>query len=146
MITRVLLNLTSQEEYGCSYGLLRNFLTSPKMKSPSTPDELSIIDNSMLTRKKQQPSKIPTPVTTKTSNYKAKEVSRKHLFSDDLFLHEEIRKELDNKQQIIESLLQQILENVRPIHQTPILIMVLIWVLISNPQGTNPQNTNHHLN
>ena len=149
MITRVLLNLTSQEEYGCSYGLLRNFLTSPKMKSPSTPDELSIIDDSKLTRKKQQPSKIPTPVTTKTSTYKAKEVSRKHLFSDDLFLHEEIiflRKELDNKQQIIETLLQQILENVRPIHQTPVLIMILIWVLISNPQGTNPQNTNHHLN
>ena len=58
------------------------------MKSPSTPDELSIIDNSMLTRKKQQPSK--TPVTPKTPTYKAKEVSRKHLFADDLFLQEEI--------------------------------------------------------
>ena len=58
------------------------------MKSPSTPDELSIIDNSMLTRKNQQPSK--TPVTPKTPTYKAKEVSRKHLFADDLFLQEEI--------------------------------------------------------
>ena len=48
-----------------------NTVTSPKMKSPSTPDELSIIDNSMLTRKKQQRSKTPTPVTPKTSTYKA---------------------------------------------------------------------------
>ena len=28
-----------------------NTVTSPKMKLPSTPDELSVIDNSMLTRK-----------------------------------------------------------------------------------------------
>ena len=90
------------------------------MKSPSTPDELSIIDNSMLTRKKQQPSKTPTPVTPKTPTYKAKEVSKKHLFSDDLFLQKEIiflRKVLDNKQSIIETLLQKISENVRSIHQ-----------------------------
>ena len=67
------------------------------MKSPSTPDELSIIDIPMLTRKKQQPSETSTPVTPKTPTYKAKEVSRKHLFSEDLFLQEEIiflRKEL----------------------------------------------------
>ena len=29
-----------------------NTVTSPKMKSPSTSDELSVIDNSILTRKK----------------------------------------------------------------------------------------------
>ena len=93
--------------------------TSPKMKSPSTPVEWSIFDNSRLTRKKQ-PSKTPTPVTTKTPAYKAKKVSRKHLFSDDLLLREEIiflRKELDNKQRIIETLLQQISGNVRLTHQ-----------------------------
>ena len=67
-----------------------NTVTSPKMKSPSTPDELSIIDNSKLTRKYQQRSKSPTPVTRKTSTYKAKEVSKKHLFSDGMFLQEEI--------------------------------------------------------
>ena len=97
-----------------------NTITSPKMKSPSNPDELSIIDNSMLARKKQQRSKTPTPVTPKTSTYKAKEVSKKYLFLDDLFLQEEIMfltKELDNKQRIIETLLQQISENVMPIHQ-----------------------------
>ena len=74
----------------------------------------------MLTSKKQQPSTTPMPVTPKTPIYNAKEVSRKHLFSDDSFLKEEIiflRKELDNKQQIIETLLQQISESVRPIHQ-----------------------------
>ena len=43
-----------------------NTETSPKMKSPSTPDELSIIDNSMLTRKKQQASKPPTSITPKS--------------------------------------------------------------------------------
>ena len=37
-----------------------NTVISPKIKPPSTPYELSIIDNSMLTRKKQQPSKNPT--------------------------------------------------------------------------------------
>ena len=85
------------------------------MKSPSTPNELSIIDSSMLTRKKQQQSKTPSTITPKTSTYKAKEVSKKHLFSNDLFLQEEImflRKELDNKQRILETLLQQISENV----------------------------------
>ena len=54
----------------------------------------------MLTRKKQQPSTTPILVTTKTPTYKAKEVSRKHLFSDDLFLQEKmiiLRKELDNR-------------------------------------------------
>ena len=59
------------------------------MKSISTPVELSIINNSMLTTKKQQPSTTPIPITPKTPFYKAKEVSRKHLFSDDLFLQEE---------------------------------------------------------
>ena len=42
------------------------------------------------------------------------------MFSDNSFLKEEIiflRPELDNKQRIIETLLQQISENVRPIHQ-----------------------------
>ena len=58
-----------------------NTTTSPKVKSLSTPDELSITDNSMLTRKKQQPSETPTTVTPKTSTYEAKEVSKKHLFS-----------------------------------------------------------------
>ena len=41
------------------------------MKSPSTPDELSAIGNSVLTRKKQQPSKTPTPITHKIPIYKA---------------------------------------------------------------------------
>ena len=81
------------------------------MKSPSTLEELSTIDNSMLTRKKQQPSKIRTPITTKTPPYKVIYVFRKHLFSDDF------RKELHNKQRIIETLLQQISENVRPIQK-----------------------------
>ena len=80
------------------------------MKSPSTPYELSIIDNSILTGVKRQPSKIPTPVTPQLATYKAKEASRKHLFSYDLYLQGEIiflRKELDNKQRIIETLLQK---------------------------------------
>ena len=81
------------------------------MKSPSTLEELSTIDNSMLTRKKQQPSKIQTPITTKTPPCKVMYVFRKHLFSDDF------RKELHNKQRIIETLLQQISENVRPIQK-----------------------------
>ena len=74
----------------------------------------------MLNRKKQQRSETPTLEIPKTSTYKAKEVSKKHLFLDDLFLQEEImflRKELDNKQRIIETLLQQISENAMPIHQ-----------------------------
>ena len=50
------------------------------MKSPSTQGELSIIDKSMLTKKEQQVSKTPTPVTPKSPTYKAKGVSRKHLF------------------------------------------------------------------
>ena len=95
-------------------------VTSPKLTSPSTPDEISIFGKVMLTSKKQQPSTTPIPVTPKTPTYKAKEVSRKPLFSDDLFLQEEIiflRKELESKQRIIETLLQQISENVRPTHQ-----------------------------
>ena len=95
-------------------------MTSPKLTSPSTPDETSIFDNAMLTSKKKQSSTTPIPVTLKTPTDKAKEVSRKHLFSDDLFLQEEIiflRKELDNKQRIIETLLQKLSENVRPIQQ-----------------------------
>ena len=74
----------------------------------------------MLTSKEQQPSTTPIAVTPKTRTYRAKEVSRKHLFSDDLFLQEKIiflRKELDNKQRTIETLLQQISENFRPIQQ-----------------------------
>ena len=90
------------------------------MKSPSTPYELSIIDNSILTSEKRQPSKIPTPATPKLATYKAKEASRKHLFSYNLYLQGEIiflRKELGNKQRIIETLLQQVSENIRLIHQ-----------------------------
>ena len=34
-----------------------NTVTSPKMKSPGPPDELLVIDNSMLTRKKKHPGK-----------------------------------------------------------------------------------------
>ena len=90
------------------------------MKSPSTPDEWSITDSSLLTRKNEQPGKTPTPATTKTPTYKAEEVSRKHLFLDDLFLQEEIvflRTELDSKQRIAEILLKQISENFRPMNQ-----------------------------
>ena len=67
----------------------------------------------MLTSKKKQPSITPIPVTPRTPTYKAKEVSRKHLFSEDLFQQEEIiflRKELDNKKRIIETLLQRLSE------------------------------------
>ena len=95
-------------------------VTAPKLISLSTPDETSIFDNAMLTSKKKQPSITPIPVTPKTPTYKAKEVSRKHLFPDDFFLQEEtifLRKELDNKQRINETLLQQVSENVRPIQQ-----------------------------
>ena len=75
-------------------------VTSPKMTSPSTPDEISVFDNTMLTSKKEQASTTPIPVTPKTATYKAREVSRKHLVSEDLFLQEEItflREELGNK-------------------------------------------------
>ena len=92
-------------------------VTSPNLTSPSTPDQISIFDNAMLTSEKQQPSTTPVPVTPKTPTYKAKEVSRKHLFLDDLFLQEEIiffRKKLGNKQRIIKTVLRQILENVSP--------------------------------
>ena len=74
----------------------------------------------MLNRKKEQRNGTPTLEIPKTSTYKAKEVSKKHLFSDDLFLQEEImflRKELNNKQQIIETMLRQISENITSIHQ-----------------------------
>ena len=74
----------------------------------------------MITSKKQQPSTTPIPVTPKIPIYKTKEVSGKHLFSNDLFLQEKIiflRKELDNKQQNIKTLLQQLSENIKPIHQ-----------------------------
>ena len=118
------------------------------MKSTSTPDKLSVIDNSMLTRKKQQRSKTPTPVTPKTSTYKTKEVSKKHLSLDDLLLQEEtmfLRNELDNKQRIIETLLQQISENVMPIHQVEnTTFNNVIEKLISNPENTSPES--HHLN
>ena len=95
-------------------------MTSAKLTSPSTPDEISVFDNAMLTSKKQQPSTNSIHATHKIPIYKAKEVFRKHLLSDDLFLQEKIiflRKELDKKQQIIETLLQQISENVRQIQQ-----------------------------
>ena len=74
----------------------------------------------MLTRKKQERRETSTSLTPKTSTYKASEVSIKHLFSDDSFLQEEImflRNELDSKQRITETLLQQISENVMPIPQ-----------------------------
>ena len=70
----------------------------------------------MLTRKNQQPSKTPTPVTPKTPTYKAKE-----------FQYQNMSRLLTN-------------------YRTPPLIMLLIKTSISNPQRTNPQNTNHHLN
>ena len=136
-------------------------VTSPKLTSLSTPDIISIFDNGMLTSKKQQPSTTPIPVTPKTPTYKAKEVSRKHLFSDDSFLKEEIiflRKELD-KQRITEMLLQQISENVWPIHQVKnttfnsdvdvtkkCKFKTVLRTLISDSQGRKPKNTNHHLN
>ena len=109
-----------------------NTTTSPKVKSLSTPDELSITDNSMLTRKKQQPSETPTTVTPKTSTYEAKEVSKKHFLQEEITL---LRKELDNKQRIIETLLQQISEYVNRFtkQRTLLLIMLLIKTLISNP-------------
>ena len=75
-------------------------MTSPKLTPPSTPDEISIFGNSMLTSKKLQPSTTPSPVTSKAPTYKRKEVPRKYLFSDDFFLQKEITflwKELDNK-------------------------------------------------
>ena len=61
-------------------------MTSAKLSSPSTPDEISVFDNAMLTSKKQQLRTNSLHATHKTPTYKAKEVSRKHLFSDDLFL------------------------------------------------------------
>ena len=94
-------------------------MTSPQLTSTSTPDEISIFDNVMLTSKEQQPSTTPILITPKTPTLKVKEVSRMYLFSDDLFAQEEMifhRKELDNKQ-IIETLLQQTSGNVRPICQ-----------------------------
>ena len=63
-------------------------VTSAKLTSPSTPDEISIFGYAMLTRKKQQPSTTPVHITPTTPVYKAKEVSRKHLFSDELFFQE----------------------------------------------------------
>ena len=93
-------------------------MTSPKLTSTSTPDEISIFDNVMLTSK-EQPSTTPILITPKTPTFKIKEVSRMYLFSDHLFAQEEMifhRKELDNKQ-IIETLLQQTSGNVRPIRQ-----------------------------
>ena len=63
-------------------------VTSPKLTSPSTPDRISVFGNTMLTSKKQQPSTTPIPLTPKTSIYKPKEVSTKHLLLDDLFLQD----------------------------------------------------------
>ena len=100
-----------------------NTVTFPNMKSTSSPNELSLIGNSMLIRKKQQPSKTQNSrntVTPKTSIYKTKEVSKTYLFSDELFLQKEkifLRKELSNKQRINETLQQLISENHRPIYQ-----------------------------
>ena len=45
---------------------------SPKVNSSSTPDELSIIDNYMPTRKKQQARKSTTPTTPKSLPMKQK--------------------------------------------------------------------------
>ena len=53
-------------------------LTSSELTSPSTPDEISIFDNTMLTSKNQQPSTTSIPARPKTLTCKAKEVSRKH--------------------------------------------------------------------
>ena len=64
-------------------------VTSAKLTLPSSPDEISIFGNTMLTRKKQQPNTTPVPIAPTTPIYKAKEVSRKHLFSDELFFQEE---------------------------------------------------------
>ena len=58
-------------------------VTSPKLKSRSIPDEISFFYNAMLTSKKGQPVRPPIPVRPKTPTYKVKEVSRKHLFSED---------------------------------------------------------------
>ena len=52
----------------------------------------------MLIRKKQQPGKTTTPVTPNTPTFKTREVSKSHLFSDDLFLQREtifLRTKLD---------------------------------------------------
>ena len=51
-------------------------VTFPKVTSPSILDEWSIIDISMLTRKKQQTSVIPIPLIPKTPTYTAKKVSK----------------------------------------------------------------------
>ena len=51
-------------------------VTSPKMTSPNTPDEIAVFDNAMVTSKKKQPSTAPIPVTPKIPINKAREVSR----------------------------------------------------------------------
>ena len=50
-------------------------ITSPKLTSPSTPDEISIFGNATPTSKKQQPSTTPIATSPKTTTYKAKKVS-----------------------------------------------------------------------
>ena len=60
-------------------------VTSPKLISPSTPDEISIFDNTMLTSKKQQPSTTSISVTPKTPTSKAKEVFRKYCSNKSFF-------------------------------------------------------------
>ena len=51
-------------------------VTSRKLTSPSTSDEISLFDNAILTSKKQQPSTTPILATPKTLTYKATESSR----------------------------------------------------------------------
>ena len=58
--------------------------TSPKLISPSTPDEISIFDNTMLTSKKQ-PSTTSISVTPETPTSKAKEVFRKYCSNKSFF-------------------------------------------------------------
>ena len=56
------------------------------MASPYTPNEITIIDNAILARKKSQAITILIPLTPETPTYKAKDLFRKHLFSCDFFL------------------------------------------------------------
>ena len=87
-------------------------VTSPKLASPSTPDEMSVFDNALLTWKKKQPSTTPIPVTPKTLT-----ITQKKFLESIYFRIIFLRKELDNKQWITETLLQQFSENVRPTQQ-----------------------------
>ena len=61
-------------------------LTSLQVASPYTPNEITIIGNAILARKKPQAITILIPLTPETPTYKAKDLFRKHLFSCDFFL------------------------------------------------------------